>query len=67
MKLNYLFACALMLTTYACSPQSPGEKPQGVLTETQKKTLQKAKETEDVIKKADEERRKQLDENTEQK
>jgi len=63
MKIKYAvlsFLCALTVT--ACIPKSPEEKPQGVLSDAQQRTLDKAKETEDVLKKADDERRKKLEE-----
>lgn len=57
----YQTVLLLMLTILiaACS-----EKPQGVLTNAQQHTLDKAKQTEDVLKKANEERFKKIDELT---
>ena len=46
----------------ACTPKTPEEKPQGVLSDAQQRTLDNAQEMEKVLKKADEERRKKLDE-----
>ncbi len=51
----------------SCSPKNPAEKPQGVLTEAQKQTLDKAKKTEDVLDKANKERMKEEDGNIEAK
>ena len=51
-----------VFATIACSPNPPEEKPQGVLSDAQERTLEKAQETEAVLKKADEERRKKLEE-----
>ncbi|RYY04285.1 MAG: hypothetical protein EOO53_02910 [Gammaproteobacteria bacterium] len=58
--LAFLLVIAVILSS--CSPKNPEEKPQGVLSDAQQHTLDKAKETEDVLKKADEERLKKLDE-----
>ena len=63
MKLKY--SALFLLTSIvvaSCSPKTLEEKPQGVLSDAQQHTLDKAKETEDVLKKADEERLKKLDE-----
>lgn len=46
----------------ACSDKT--DKPKGVLTDAQQHTLDKAKQTEDVLKKANEERLKKVDELT---
>jgi len=46
----------------ACSPKNADEKPQGVLSEAQKQTLEKSKQTEDILDKANKERMKELDE-----
>jgi len=43
----------------ACSPKSsdkPAEKPQGVLSDAQKKTMEDAKKTEEVLKEANDKR-----------
>ena len=53
-----LVACLIA----ACSPKPADEKPQGVLSDAQQRTLDKAKQTEDVLKKANEERLKTIDE-----
>ena len=54
-----LFITTFSITSLsACSP----DKPQGVLTDAQKKTLDKAKKTEEVLKKANEEQLKQAGE-----
>jgi len=58
--LAFLLVSAVIFSS--CSPKNPEEKPQGVLSDAQQHTLDKAKETEDVLKKADEERLKKLDE-----
>jgi starvation-inducible outer membrane lipoprotein len=54
-----VFLLILSIMLAACS-----EKPQGVLTNAQQQTLDKAKQTEDVLKKANEERLKKIDELT---
>ncbi len=46
----------------ACSPKNADEKPQGVLSDAQKQTLDKSKNTEDVLDKANKERMKEVDE-----
>lgn len=53
-----LLVCALL---FACSPKHETEKPQGVLTDTQKQTLDKAKKTQEVLDKANEEQKKTID------
>lgn len=54
-----IFLLMLSISFAACS-----EKPQGVLTDAQQHTLDKAKQTEDILKKANEERLKKIDEAT---
>lgn len=59
------YICLIILTCTvlsACSDKD--EKPQGVLTETQEKSLDDAKAVNDTILNADEERRKKLEEET---
>ncbi len=58
MKFTILFLLIAIIFS-ACS-----DKPQGVLTNAQQHTLDKAKQTEDVLKKANEERLKKIDETT---
>lgn len=53
-----LFTCLVL----SCSPKSNNDKPQGVLTETQKKTLENSKKTDDVLEQADKERREKVGE-----
>jgi hypothetical protein len=60
MKQISLLLC-LVLALVACSPDEKLDKPQGVLTDTQTKTLEKAKAVEETLKKAEEERRKTLE------
>jgi hypothetical protein len=51
--------CALSLAS--CTPKSnntPAEKPQGVLSDAQKKAMEDAKKTEEVLKEANEKRMK---------
>ena len=52
-----LFLLTLTMILFACS-----EKPKGVLTDAQQHTLDKAKQTEDILKKANEEQLKKIDE-----
>jgi len=58
-----MFATILSVATFtcACSPKPTAEKPQGVLTDAQKRTLENAKKTEEVLEKANKERLKQVD------
>jgi hypothetical protein len=59
------FICLIILTCTALSACSDkDEKPQGVLTESQEKALDGAKDVNDTILNADEERRKKLEEET---
>ncbi len=60
MKLLSIFLMAL-LCLGACSKKAD-DKPQGVLTDTQKRALEQAKGVEDTLKKAEEERKKALEE-----
>ena len=62
MKKHLLALAILSLTLTACSPKNTDEKPQGVLTDAQKQTLDKAKKTEDMLDKANKERMKAVDE-----
>jgi len=62
MKKHLLALAILSLTLTACSPKNMDEKPQGVLTDAQKQTLDKAKKTEDMLDKANKERMKAVDE-----
>ena len=62
MKTHLLTLAILSLTLIACSPKNTDEKPQGVLTDAQKQTLDKAKKTEDMLDKANKERMKAVDE-----
>lgn len=63
MKIIYVMLSLLwVIAITACSPKSPEEKPPGVVSDAQQRTLDKAQETEEILKKADEERRRKLDE-----
>ena len=63
MKIIYVMLSLLwVIAITACSPKTPEEKPTGVLSNAQQRTLDKAQETEEILKKADEERRRKLDE-----
>jgi hypothetical protein len=62
MKIHYLALLSLSFTLVACSPKTPEEMPQGVLSDAQERTLEKAQETEAVPKKADDQRRRKLEE-----
>ena len=57
--LSYLLIACLFT---ACSPKNADEKPQGVLSEAQKQTLDKSKKTEELLDKANKERMKEVDE-----
>lgn len=55
---SFLLSCFL----FACAPEKKTEeKPQGVLTDSQQKTLDKAKQTQEVLDKASQERMKAVD------
>jgi len=60
--LTLISSCVIILYLGACSPKHTDEKPEGVLTEVQKQTLKKSKETEELLQKTNEERMKQVDE-----
>jgi outer membrane biogenesis lipoprotein LolB len=63
MKLCQILLLAIFsIVLTACSDKP--DKPQGVLTDAQQHTLDKAKQTEDVLNKANEERLKKIDEIT---
>jgi hypothetical protein len=62
MKIHYLALLLLSLTLVACSPKNADEKPQGVLSDAQKQTLDKSKKTEELLDKANKERMKEVDE-----
>lgn len=64
MKYIYGFTLAVFVFISACSPDG---KPQGVLTDAQKKTLEKAKEVEKVLKDSNEKRMSEEDSSTEKK
>jgi hypothetical protein len=61
MKSHYIVFIVLSLTLFACSPKNADEKPQGVLSDAQKQTLDKAKKTEELLDKANKERMKEVD------
>jgi hypothetical protein len=50
------------VTLCSCSPSEDNKKPQGVLTNTQEKTLNEAKKMDDMSKAIDDKRLKELDE-----
>ncbi len=62
MKPFQLAVVLLSLTFFACSPKNTDEKPQGVLSDAQKQTLDKSKQTEELLDKANKERMKDADE-----
>lgn len=62
MKLRHLVLILLSLSLIACSPKNTDEKPQGVLSDAQKQTLDKSKKTEELLDKANKERMKEVDE-----
>lgn len=60
----FLLACSL----WGCSPEKKAEeKPQGVLTDSQQKTLDNARKTQEVLDKASQERMKEVDDATGEK
>lgn len=62
--MRYLISLIMMscVGLVACSDKD--STPQGVLTDSQKKALEAAKDLDDTLLKADEERRKKLEEET---
>lgn len=57
-----IIGCTLSLAS--CSPKNnntPAEKPQGVLSDAQKKAMEDAKKTEDVLKEANDKRMKEAE------
>ena len=55
------FLMFVIFALAACSADEKTEKPEGVLTETQTKTLEQAKAVDETLKTAEEERRKTLE------
>ncbi len=62
MKSLHLAVTLLSLTLISCAPKNTDDKPQGVLSEAQKQTLDKSKNTEELLDKANKERMKEADE-----
>lgn len=63
MKCNiFLTLIVVSLSLLGCDSKPKTEQPQGVLTETQKQTLQKAKEVENVLLEADKKRKEAIGE-----
>ncbi|HOY22729.1 MAG TPA: hypothetical protein PK002_06210 [Cellvibrio sp.] len=67
MNVYKITVIALSLTLIACSPKNADEKPQGVLSDAQKQTLDKSKKTEELLDKANKERMKEVDEESTEK
>ncbi len=65
MKTTLTFIFLVASISLSCSPPKDDKKPEGILTTAQEQTLQKAKYTEQLLKKTDEERQKILDETQE--
>ena len=61
MNIHHIAFIALSLTLVACSPKNADEKPHGVLSDTQKQTLDKSKKTEELLDNANKERMKEVD------
>ena len=61
MKSFYLAVFFLSLLLISCSPKNTDEKPQGVLSDAQKQTLDNSKKTEELLDKANKERMKEAD------
>ena len=61
-----LLATTFLITALACScsPKPTAEKPHGVLTDAQKQTLEKAKNTEELLDKEAKDRMKAADDAT---
>lgn len=55
------FLAFVIFALIACSADEKTEKPAGVLTETQTKTLEQAKAVDETLQTAEEERRKTLE------
>ena len=64
--INVLFSLTLAVIVLGCSPKQTDKQPEqklgGVLTEAQKKTLEKANKVEDLIKDTNEKNLKAVDE-----
>lgn len=67
MKTHHLVLLLLSFTLIACSPKNTDEKPQGVLSEAQKQTLDKSKKTEELLDNANKERMKEVDDASSEK
>lgn len=65
MNYRLIILVSVVTALVACSPKSsdnkPAEKPQGVISDAQKKTMEDAKKTEEVLKEANEKRMKEAD------
>lgn len=63
---SFLFSVILASLIFGCSPKhantQPEKKPEGVLTEAQKKTLEKANQVDDLLKDTNEKHLKAVDE-----
>lgn len=66
-KILFPTILSIAILACACSPKPAEEKPQGVLTDTQKQTLEKAKKTQEVLDKANQEQIKATEEATGEK
>lgn len=66
MTYRFITILTIMAALGACSQKSsenkPAEKPQGVISDAQKKTMEDAKKTEEVLKEANDKRMKEVDE-----
>lgn len=60
-----LLTITITITAASCSPKSsdskPAEKPHGVISDAQKKTMEDAKKTEELLKEANDKRMKEAD------
>jgi hypothetical protein len=61
-RISLLISMVAILTICSCSPGDSGKKPEGVLTNAQEKTLEKAKGIDDTAKTIEDKRLKELNE-----
>lgn len=76
MNINHIISLIVISgVVCACSPKAPEQQPtnlpekksQGILTDSQQQTLDKAKQTEEILDKSAKEKMKQVDEATGEK
>ena len=58
---SFLLGISLLMLINGCAPKQTDNKPTGVLTENQEKTLKKAKQVESLLEETNNQRIKQID------